>query len=176
MASADIKYEKPKARLPRYDEPYQMVVEASNDIDETVQSMRARGERVKNALRASGALLGILAVATGANALSNGGVKGFFDRTANAINPPAVPSPENATPIYIGDNIAFKTPDGKVHKTQVRMLSDISQAAQEVNPDLNTASYDAMLESENKGSRIVFNGDRFTVDKSLGIKDLGTSG
>jgi hypothetical protein len=175
MASADIKYPKPKAHLPRlHENPYDTVVEASDSINDDVEAFKSRGEKTKKALRAAAALLAVVgAVVVSESKTTANFINDTLNRTGNAITPPAVPTAEDATTIRIGDMVSYKSNDGKEHITQIRNLSDISAIATSINPDLNSGTFDAMLESENHNSSLVHFGDEFTVNKDLDIRDIG---
>jgi hypothetical protein len=92
------------------------------------------------------------------------------------MNGMAQPKPEDATNVKIGDVITYKTKDGRVEHRTVRLMSDITAAAREVNPQINYSDFDSMLEAQNRGSAEVHYGDSFKVDESLGLKDVGPSG
>ncbi len=151
--------------------------EQPDETTEEAQAFDASAEHNRNALRVAAALLTIVGAMvvteskTTAQVLYNS-----YETVANAMSPPSIPKPENATTIKIGDVIRYKDFKGKVHKSSVRVLSDISQAAQAVDPNLDTRTFNAMLASESHNSpESLHDGDAFTVDSSLGIEDLGTS-
>lgn len=173
MSAKDTFQGLPKARLPGlYENPYEA---PETNLAKSAESP-ARSEKSRKGIKAASAvLLAVGAVVTADSKTTARFINDVINRDQNAMTMPSIPKPEDATAIIIGDTIEFKTADGKTHKVKVQTLSDITAAAQSIDPEINYSSYDSMLESENNNSAEVHFGDRFTVDKSLGITDLGPS-
>jgi hypothetical protein len=105
-------------------------------------------------------------------------VNNTIDSLRNAYVGPSAPKSGEGTTITIGDFITYRDSDGKMHKKQIRLLSDITAVAGTIDPNTNYGTFENMLESESTENPVTGDanyGQHFTVDTNLGIKDIGPS-
>jgi hypothetical protein len=105
-------------------------------------------------------------------------VNNTIDSLRNAYVGPSAPKSGEGTTITIGDFITYRDSDGKMHKKQIRFLSDITAVARAIDPNTNYGTFENMLESENTENPVTGDanyGQHYTVDTNLGIKDIGPS-
>lgn len=170
---ANINTKTPKAKLPGlYEDPYK---DFKTDLTQDAELSPSNEKKRKGIKVAGTVLLAVGAVASADSKATAKFINDAINRDQNALVMPSAPKSENATAIRIGDTIEFKTAKGQSKKIKVETLSDITAAVQSIDPDIDYSSYDAMLESQNNNSAEVHFGDKFTVDKSLEITDLGPS-